>query len=105
MRTFSTGASAGPRTRTPSGAGFEKIAELGGKAQGFFLLFGSDENVGTGGEGRVAEVLAEFEFLLIEARVVLIGGVTNGVVIGIQGLDDDVAGSGSPPCPAGGLGE
>ena len=83
----------------------EETGGFGREAQGFLLLGCAEEDVGEGGEGRVAHEGTELDLLFVEAGVVLSRGESDGVVFGVKGLDENAAGDGSPPCPAGGLRE
>lgn len=85
--------------------GFEHAAEFGGPGFGLVLAFAADEDVGEGGEGRIAHGLAEGCFLFVELGVVLFGGEADGVVVGVDGLDEDFAGAVATAGAAGGLGE
>ena len=85
------------------GGGFEHASEFGGPGFGLVLAFAADEDVGEGGEGRVAHGLAEGGFFFVELRVVLLGGEADGVVVRVDGLDEDFAGAFATTGAAGGL--
>ena len=69
------------------------------------MLVGSHDDVGAGGEWRIAQIFSKFHFFAEEAFVILVGCETNGIVVGIQCLDNNVAGSCAPAGATGGLGE
>ena len=66
---------------------------------------GAHDDVGKGGKRRIAQPFAKFDFLLVEAFVVLFGGKTDGVVIGIQSLNHHAAGRIAAAGAPGSLGE
>lgn len=88
-----------------AGRRVEQVREFAGLEESVFGVRRADDDVGERGEGGIAEVAAELDFLFVEERVVLRGGEADGVVIGIDGLDDDLAGGLSPAGASGGLGE
>jgi hypothetical protein len=87
------------------GGGFEQAAEFGGPGFGLVLAFAANDDVGEDGEGRVAHGLAEAGFFFVELGVVLFCGEADGVVVRVEGLDEDFAGAAATAGAAGGLSE
>ncbi len=98
-------AAAGPMHADAFGGGLQHAAERGAAREGFFFVAALNNDVGQRGEGRVVEGAAEVDFFFVEGLVVLGGGASDGVVIGIDGLDQYDSGSFAAAGASAGLGQ